>query len=70
MAVMVQSLRDYFDASGIPPGMNKEVSAQFLASAAVGVLEWWITQSMPYSSTDMVEHLWALLERMVPYMLE
>ena len=68
MAVMVQSLRAYFDASGIPPDMNKEVSAQFLASAAVGVLEWWITQSMPYSPTDMVEHLWALLERVVvPY---
>src|SRR5271165_2765583 len=67
MAVMVQSLSAYFDASGIPPNMNKEVSAQFLASAAVGVLEWWITQSMPYSPTDMVEHLWALLERIVPY---
>ncbi|HLV97347.1 MAG TPA: TetR/AcrR family transcriptional regulator [Ktedonobacterales bacterium] len=68
MAVMVESLRAYFDASGIPPDMNKEVSAQFLASAAVGVLEWWITQSMPYSPTEMVEHLWALGERVgVPY---
>ena len=70
MAVMVQSLSAYFDASGIPPDMNKEVSAQFLASAAVGVLEWWITQSMPYSPTDMVEHLWALVERIVPYVSE
>ena len=67
MAVMVESLRAYFDTRGIPPDMNKEVSAQFLASAAVGVLEWWITQSMPYSPTDMVEHLWALAERIVPY---
>ncbi len=66
MAVMVQSLRAYFDANGIPPGMNKEVSAQFLASAAVGGLEWWITQSMPYSPTEMVEHLWALVERIMP----
>ena len=68
MAVLVESLRAYFEASGIPPDMNKEVSAQFLASAAVGVLEWWITQSMPYSPTEMVEHLWALGERVgVPY---
>jgi AcrR family transcriptional regulator len=71
MAVMVQSLRGYFDASGIPPELNKEVSAQFLASAAVGLLEWWITQSMPYSPTDMVEHLWGLVERIgVPYVSE
>jgi AcrR family transcriptional regulator len=70
MAVLVQSLSAYFDASGIPPDMNKEVSAQFLASAAVGVLEWWITQSMPYSPAEMVEHLWALLEHLVPYMSE
>jgi len=66
MAVMVQSLSAYFDASGMSPDLNKEVSAQFLASAAVGVLEWWITHSMPYSPTEMVEHLWALLERIVP----
>ena len=66
MAVMVQSLSAYFDASGISPDMNKEVSVQFLASAAVGVLEWWITHSMPYSTTEMVEHLWALAERIMP----
>jgi AcrR family transcriptional regulator len=69
-AVMVQSLRGYFDASSIPPDVNKEVNAQFLASGAVGLLEWWITHSMPYSPTDMVEHLWALLERIVPYVSE
>lgn len=66
MAVLVQSLGAYFDASGIPHDKNKEVSAQFLASAAVGVLEWWITQSMPYSPTETVDHLWALVERIVP----
>ena len=66
MAVMAQSLSAYFDASGILPGMNKEVSVQFLASAAVGVLEWWITQSMPYSPTEMVDHLWVLAERIMP----
>ena len=66
MAVMVQSLSAYFDASGVPPDMNTEVSVQFLTSATVGLLEWWITQSMPYSPTDMVEHLWALVERILP----
>jgi AcrR family transcriptional regulator len=63
MAVMLQILREYIDESGINQDMNKEVIAQFLASAVIGVLEWWITHSMPYSTTDMVEQMWSLLER-------
>ncbi len=61
MDVIVQGLREYLDASGIDQDMNKEVTAQFLASAAIGVLEWWITHAMPYSTTEMVEQMWSLL---------
>ncbi|GGG04300.1 hypothetical protein GCM10010912_56320 [Paenibacillus albidus] len=41
---------------------------QFLASAIAGMIEWWITRSMPNSEADVVEQLWALMERnqMVP----
>jgi hypothetical protein len=63
MAVMLQILREYSDASGINQDLNKEVIAQFLASAVIGVLEWWITHSMPSSATDIVDQMWSLLER-------
>ncbi len=63
MAVMLQGLSEHIEISGINLGMNKEVMAQFLASAIVGVLEWWMTHSMPCPVTDMVDQLWSLLER-------
>ena len=63
MAVMLRGLNEYIDMSGINRGMNKEMMAQFLASAIVGVLEWWMTNSMPCPVTDMVDQLWSLLER-------
>jgi len=68
MDVMLRILRAHIDESNIDRTMNKEVSAQFLASAVIGVLEWWITQSMPYSTTDTVAQIWSLLEgmRVVP----
>lgn len=64
MSVVLRSLDEYIDTSGINQGMNKEVMVQFLASAIVGVLEWWMTCSTPCSVTDIVEQLWSLLERM------
>lgn len=68
MDVMLQILRKYIDESRSDLTTHKEVSAQFLASAVIGVLEWWITQSMPYSTADTVAQIWALLEstRVVP----
>ncbi|MDP4094504.1 MAG: TetR/AcrR family transcriptional regulator [Bacillota bacterium] len=59
----INNLRKQIDISGINQNMNKEVLVQFLASAAVGSLEWWITNSMPYPAKDMVEQIWTLLER-------
>lgn len=43
--------------------INREISVQFLASATVGVVEWWMTNSMPCPAVDVVEQLWCLLER-------
>ena len=63
MAMLLQGLDEYIDMSGINQGMNKEVMVQFLASAIVGVLEWWLTHSTPCSVTDVVEQLYSLLER-------
>src|SRR5579859_1979679 len=64
MAVMLQILDEHIETSGLNQHMNREILVQFLASAIIGVLEWWITQKMPYPATDMVEQLWLLQERM------
>ncbi|MDR3573521.1 MAG: TetR/AcrR family transcriptional regulator [Anaerolineaceae bacterium] len=68
LTMALQSFRGAIDMSGINQNMNKEVLVQFMASAVVGVLEWWIMHSMPYPAKDMVEQFWILLERlqMVP----
>lgn len=62
-AMTLRSINEQIDMNGINGDMNKEILAQFLSSAIVGVMEWWITHSMPYPAQDMVEQLWSLLER-------
>ena len=37
------SLNEQINMSGINQNIHKEVLVQFLASAGVGVIEWWIT---------------------------
>lgn len=64
LAVMLQILGENIDMSNLNRDMNKEMMAQFLASAIVGVLEWWITHSMPCPVMDVTDQLWSLLERM------
>lgn len=59
----LHSLREQIDMSGINLDMNKEVLVQFQVSATVGMLEWWVTHSMPYPAEDMVDQFWALLKR-------
>ena len=58
----LNSLERQIDMCDINSDINKEILMQFLSSAAVGLLEWWITHSMPYPATDMVEQFWLLLE--------
>jgi AcrR family transcriptional regulator len=72
MDMMFKQLNENVDMSGINKGRNKEVLVQFLASAAAGVLEWWIIHSMPYPAKEMAEEVWSLLERnqMLPRTLE
>lgn len=58
----MQSLEKQIDGSDNNSGINKEILLQFLSSAVVGLLEWWITHSMPYSAAEMVEQVWLLVE--------
>ncbi|WP_127586427.1 TetR/AcrR family transcriptional regulator [Paenibacillus koleovorans] len=42
--------------------IDKEVNAQFMASAFIGVVEWWIRHQMPHSTkymADQVHHLFS-----------
>lgn len=57
------SLNEQITISGINQDIQKEVLVQFLASAGVGVIEWWIMHAMPYPAKDMVEQFWQILER-------
>lgn len=58
-----QSLSEHLDSINLDQEMNRDITVQFLISAAVGVLEWWITRSMPYPASVMVEQFWNLLNR-------
>jgi AcrR family transcriptional regulator len=40
--------------------VKKEISIEFLVSAGVGVLEWWIYNSKPYPAPIIAEQLWQL----------
>lgn len=62
VALMVQGIEEQIAAAGSNQGINKEITVQFFASAAVGLLEWWVVHSMPYPAEEMVEQLLSLLE--------
>ncbi|OWA37395.1 hypothetical protein B9G55_04865 [Saccharibacillus sp. O16] len=51
-----------FDRCVLDPRVNKEITVQFVTTAIAGLLEWWISRSMPYSSEEMVEQLVLLLQ--------
>ncbi len=63
MAMIQQRISEEFAIRGSNGDMNKEMLVQFLASGIVGVVEWWITHSMPCPATEVVDQLWSLLER-------
>lgn len=42
--------------------LGKSIFAQFMSSAIVGVIEWWLTQSVPCSAEELTERLGFILE--------
>ncbi|WP_337099169.1 TetR/AcrR family transcriptional regulator [Paenibacillus sp. YIM B09110] len=66
MTIMAQGIEEQIKIYGIKRGMNRDITVQFLTSAAVGLVEWWIIQSMPYPAEEMVEQLLALLSLHLP----
>lgn len=63
LKMTLKNMEENIDMTGINQDINKQIMVQYVASAAVGVVEWWITNSMPYPAEYMAEHLWQILER-------
>lgn len=61
--IMVDGIRRQIKMNGMNRDMNTEVVIQFLASAAIGVIEWWISNKMPVPKEEVAEQLWQLLYR-------
>ncbi|WP_019636362.1 TetR/AcrR family transcriptional regulator [Paenibacillus fonticola] len=59
---MVIALQRYYQSKNDTNVIQSEISIQFLASAVTGVLEWWFVNSMPCSSEQITDKLWALLQ--------
>ncbi|SDW02873.1 TetR/AcrR family transcriptional regulator [Paenibacillus sp. CF384] len=60
---IVVNLMDKMEQPDNPPVVDKELKAQFLASAFIGIVEWWIRQRMPHSSQFMAEQVKHLFEK-------
>lgn len=56
-----QGVEKQFDQSVSDDRLNKEISVQFVTTAIVGLFEWWVARSMPYSAEEMVRQLMLLL---------
>jgi len=63
LAMAVKNMEESIDMTGSNQNISKEIMVQYVASAAVGVVEWWIVNSMPYPAEEMAEQLWQLLKR-------
>jgi AcrR family transcriptional regulator len=61
--LMVRGIHEQLNMNGINKGMNKELLVQFMASAIVGIVEWWILNKMPVPANQLARELWTLLER-------
>jgi AcrR family transcriptional regulator len=61
---LIQEFRDEVDTTqGKNQGLNEGVLLQFIVTSYVGVVEWWLTNGMPYPPNVMAEQVGILLER-------
>lgn len=60
---LAASITEKINMQEINQEMDKELITQFMASAFVGTVEWWILNSMPRSPQFMAEQLWKLFQR-------
>ncbi|QGQ97304.1 TetR/AcrR family transcriptional regulator [Paenibacillus psychroresistens] len=60
---IVANKKEKIDEQGINQDIDKELIIQFMSSAFVGIVEWWILKNMPHSPQSMAEQVWRLFER-------
>ncbi|WP_238917098.1 TetR/AcrR family transcriptional regulator [Clostridium sp. YIM B02555] len=63
LTLAIKQMEKHLDMTGSNQNIRKEILVQYVASAAVGVMEWWIVNSMPYPAEYMAEQVLQLLER-------
>jgi AcrR family transcriptional regulator len=61
---LIEEFKDEVDvAKGKNQGLNEDVILQFIVTSYVGIVEWWVTNGMPYPPRFMAEQVGFLLER-------
>jgi AcrR family transcriptional regulator len=61
---LIEEFKDEVDnTNGKNNGLNEDVILQFIVTSYVGIVEWWITNGMPYPPRVMAEQVGILLER-------
>ncbi|WP_019910949.1 TetR/AcrR family transcriptional regulator [Paenibacillus sp. HW567] len=63
LELITTHIKIHINMDGDNQNYSKEFITQFMASAFVGVIEWWILNNMPQSPEDVAEQLWGLLKR-------
>jgi AcrR family transcriptional regulator len=59
--LITQMLQQLIKKVGQDKGISDEITVQFLTSAIVGIIEWWITNEMPCTVEEVTKKLWELL---------
>jgi AcrR family transcriptional regulator len=61
---LIEEFKDEADITeGKNQKLNEDVILQFIVTSYVGIVEWWITNEMPYPPQVMAEQVGILLER-------
>ncbi|PNQ79912.1 TetR/AcrR family transcriptional regulator [Paenibacillus sp. F4] len=63
LEIVTSHIKLHINMDGDNKNYSKELTTQFMASAFVGVIEWWILNNMPQSPNDVADQLWGLLKR-------
>ncbi|AIQ65369.1 hypothetical protein PSTEL_21840 [Paenibacillus stellifer] len=57
------SLMDKLNKQGNKSDVENEINAQFMTSAFIGVVEWWVRNQMPHSTDFMADQVRKLFEK-------
>lgn len=63
MQFISANARQALERRAEPREIDAELNAQFVASAFVGIMEWWIRGNMPHPPRYMAEQLWRMFEK-------